>query len=100
MIGDKFMTLIRIFIVILNLTKQTQCQDTCYQEDSFEMLNSEYSYLPVCSSQHISDALRSDVTCAPVPVVISLPWPNNTDVQQMTPTHITVQRLVATPSLE
>ena len=39
--------------------------------------------------------LSSDVSCRPVSVVLALPWPNVTDVQQMTPTHVTVQRWVA-----
>ena len=37
-------------------------------------------------------SLSSDVSCRPVSVVLALPWPNVTDVQQMTPTHVTVQR--------
>jgi len=45
-----------------------------------------------CSRSHITQALAADVTCAPVPVVVSLPWPNVTGVQQMTPTHVTVSR--------
>ena len=39
-----------------------------------------------------SAILSSDVSCRPVSAVLALPWPNVTDVQQMTPTHVTVQR--------
>ena len=45
-----------------------------------------------------SAILSSDVSCRPVSVVLALPWPNVTDVQQMTPTHVTVQRWVELPT--
>ena len=92
MMVDKFMTMIRLLIVILNFSKLCHCDETCFHETSLETLAANYHFKSVCSSDHISDALRSDVQCGPVPIVVTLPWPNATDVQQMTPTHITVQR--------
>ena len=44
------------------------------------------------SNLFTSTILSSDVSCRPVSVVLALPWPNVTEVQQMTPTHVTVQR--------
>jgi len=52
------------------------------------------SYLPatLCSRDHISSSLRGEAPCQPRDKVIVVPWPNNTDVHQLTPTHVTVKR--------
>ena len=79
-----------VIVLLLIQSLATVGADTCDHGDN--VVSSQYEYQPTCSSSHITEALRSDVSCHPVPVVVSLPWPNVTDVQQMTPTHITVQR--------
>ena len=45
-----------------------------------------------CSANLISQAVAaSEVSaCQPRPQVVRLPWPNNTEVHQMTPTHVEV----------
>ena len=34
-------------------------------------------------SAHVSEAVRYDKICSPRPVIVQLPWPNNTNVQQV-----------------
>ena len=48
-----------------------------------------------CSSQHVKSALEETCSCVPRPVVVRLPWPNNTDVHHMTPTHVEVNTAAA-----
>jgi len=52
------------------------------------------TYLPPtrCSQSHISNSLRGEAPCQPRDKVIKVPWPNNTDVHRVTPTHVTVRR--------
>ena len=44
----------------------------------------------LCSSKHIADAVSEVSECKPRPVVVELPWPNNTNIHRMTPTHVEV----------
>jgi len=53
---------------------------------------STYSEHKVCDQKHIKDSLKANVGCKPSRVVLELPWPNSTDIQQMTPTHVEVLR--------
>ena len=48
--------------------------------------------LQQCSGDLISQAVAaSEVSaCLPRPQVVRLPWPNSTEVHQMTPTHVEV----------
>ena len=48
--------------------------------------------LQQCSADLISQAVAaSEVSaCLPRPQVVRLPWPNSTEVHQMTPTHVEV----------
>ena len=68
------------------------CEDTCERERSASTTGVYSAASASCSRAHITSALAEDVSCAPVPVVVSLPWPNVTGVQQMTPTHVAVTR--------
>merc|ERR1712106_249346 len=45
-----------------------------------------------CNRAHISSSLRGQAPCQPRDKVIAIHWPNNTDVHQLTPTHVTVRR--------
>lgn len=56
--------------------------------------SNDVSYLPptTCSKPHISSSLRGSAPCQPRDKVIVVPWPNNTDVHRVTPTHVTVRR--------
>ena len=49
-----------------------------------------------CSSDLISEAVAASElsSCQPRPLAVRLPWPNNTEVHQMTPTHVEVSRLI------
>ena len=77
-------------LILLLAVSVSLCSETC---DSSSSIIAEYSSASAsCSRAHITSALAADVSCAPVPVVVSLPWPNVTGVQQMTPTHVTVTR--------
>jgi len=49
-----------------------------------------YGYFQTCRSHHIRQALQENVMCKPSPTVVQLPLPNNTDVQQMTPTFVEI----------
>jgi len=44
-----------------------------------------------CTRDHIKEAISGISACKPREVVIQLPWPNNTDIQQMTPSHVLIQ---------
>ena len=76
-------------VLTLLLSVSAYLSETC---DSSSISGVYSSSSASCSRSHITQALAADVTCAPVPVVVSLPWPNVTGVQQMTPTHVTVSR--------
>ena len=43
-----------------------------------------------CSSKHIAEAVSEVSECKPRPVIVELPWPNNTNIHRMTPTHVEV----------
>merc|ERR1719285_1447347 len=45
-----------------------------------------------CTKEHISVSLRCTAPCQPRNKVIMVPWPNNTSVDQLTPSHVTVRR--------
>jgi len=45
-----------------------------------------------CTREHIGDSLRGMAPCTPRDKVIPVPWPNNTDVHQLTPSHVVVKR--------
>ena len=78
-------------LILLLAVHSSLCSETC--DSSTSSIIAEYSAASAsCSRAHITSALAADVSCAPVPVVVSLPWPNVTGVQQMTPTHVTVTR--------
>jgi hypothetical protein len=40
-------------------------------------------YAEQCSKEHIQSALAVISQCKPREVVIQLPWPNNTDIQEV-----------------
>ena len=42
-----------------------------------------YVHTAQCSSEHVHSALAVISQCKPREVVIQLPWPNNTDIQQV-----------------
>jgi len=61
---------------------------------AFDIKYGAPTYLPptTCSQAHISNSLRGEAPCHPRDKVIKVPWPNNTDVHRVTPTHVTVRR--------
>lgn len=52
----------------------------------------KYNDAVTCSSEHIIFSLRGSAPCQPRDKVIKIPLPNNTLVDQLTPTHVTVLR--------
>jgi len=64
----------------------------CPSVDEEAILVEEYNRLASCPAKHISSALSSNARCRLQTTVVTLPWPNSTLVQQMTPTHVAVQR--------
>jgi len=52
------------------------------------------SYLPpvTCTKNHEMSVIRSKVHCQPRPRLVRLPWPNDTSVHKMTPSHVEVNR--------
>jgi len=45
-----------------------------------------------CSREHITQSLRGLAPCQPRDKVIPVPWPNNTDIHQLSPSHVVVRR--------
>jgi len=72
---------------IIHVTVVTFCA-------AFDIEYGAPTYLPptTCSQAHISNSLRGEAPCHPRDKVIKVPWPNNTDVHRVTPTHVTVRR--------
>lgn len=75
-------------IVVLILTSITAVVNS---ECSLSVNNVQFESKS-CSAQHTETALSETCSCVPRPVVVRLPWPNNTDVHHMTPTHVQVYR--------
>jgi len=46
----------------------------------------------ICNREHISSAVRGGAACTARDKVIPVPWPNNTLVHQLAPTHVVVRR--------
>jgi len=86
------MKLLSPVILVLFLHISCSLCEKCESEDDLSLLKSSYIGHSKCSQNHIKNSLQSNIGCKPVPVVLELPWPNNTEIQQMTPTHISVQR--------
>ena len=76
----------RLVVLVLILTVSTECSEYQYCEDVPTIL----SQLQACDGGHVSKSLRQNTECRPRPVIMRLPWPNNTDVQQMTPSYVQV----------
>merc|ERR1712044_112201 len=64
------------------------CNGLC--ESDYSLSTSTFGFFQTCRSNHIKQALQKNIMCKPSPVIVKLPWPNNTDIQQMTPTHVEV----------
>ena len=45
-----------------------------------------------CSQQHVRASLRGLAACVPRDKVIAVPWPNNTDIHRVSPSHVLVRR--------
>ena len=96
------MFLFVMIVAILLRTKEAWSHFQC----TSDQVHIKYKQRGVCTSDHVKDSIKSDQICSPRPVIIQLPWPNNTDIQQvniimnisshtiilfkMSPTHISV----------
>jgi len=76
-------------VLLLLLTFSSSSLGDC-PEDQLDW--SSYGYFQTCRSHHIKQALQENVLCRPSPVIVKLPLPNNTDIQQMTPTHVEIMQ--------
>ena len=79
-------------LLVLSSLSSVRSEGSACPGEDHPLVHSQYSYEASCSNQHIGEALRANVGCRLVETVVELPWPNNTLVQQMTPTHILVSR--------
>ena len=50
---------------------------------SMDPVHVAYNYSAACTSAHVREAVRYDKMCSPRPVIVQLPQPNNTNVQQV-----------------
>lgn len=64
------------------------CEGLC--ESELTLTTSNFGFFQTCRSNHIKQALKKNILCKPSPVIMKLPWPNNTNIQQMTPTHVEI----------
>jgi len=46
----------------------------------------------ICSNKHVKDSLKGVAPCIARDKVIPVPWPNNTDIHQLSPSHVVVKR--------
>ena len=53
----------------------------CGAEDGLDP--GSYGFFQTCRASHVQQALQRNVVCRPGPVVVRLPLPNNTDIQQV-----------------
>ena len=64
-------------IFVLASTLASKCDQKEFQTEF------TFSQTEICSSDHISASLETTQDCKPRPVILQLPWPNNTNVQQV-----------------
>ena len=74
------MTTVIVLIVVL-LIVFTECSQYC--EDVNYLESTMFSQMQACEGSHVRKSLRQNTECKPRPVIMRLPWPNNTDVQQV-----------------
>ena len=89
---NRLMMITLVWLTVLTTQCLAVSSGGCGSEDQVVVVTSDYKYESTCSNKHIGEALRANVGCRLVETVVALPWPNNTLVQQMTPTHISVSR--------
>ena len=75
-------TMLHRLMTVSVLLRLTRCCSLSSSETVFEARE--------CSAEHVKTALEETCSCVPRPVVVRLPWPNNTEVHHMTPTHVEV----------
>ena len=57
------------------------CEGRC--ESELTLTTSNFGFFQTCRSTHIKQALKKNILCKPSPVIMKLPWPNNTNIQQV-----------------
>merc|ERR1719429_370068 len=80
--------MILLSIVTLFLTTGALASTQCSSEDDLDW--GSYGYFQTWRTQHIKQALQENVRCKPSATIVQLPLPNNTDIQQMTPTFVEI----------
>ena len=75
-----------VLLVLGMLLVVTECSHYQYCEE----VTTTFSQLQACDGQHVRKSLKQNTECKPRPMIVRLPWPNNTDVQQMTPSYVEV----------
>ena len=76
---------------MLNMFFSELSLGSSYQDDS-SSFTTHYQYQAECRTNHIAKSLESGAPCQPRDKVIRVPLPNNTVVDQLTPTHVSVRR--------
>ena len=76
------MTRMWLLVLPLLVTVVVVRTEVC-EEEAGSLLQSSYTAHRTCTQKHIKQSLKSNVGCKPVTVVLELPWPNNTAVQQV-----------------
>ena len=72
-----------ILIFLLLLVSPSFSDDKICDVENEMAVISSYSEHKVCDQKHIKDSLKANVGCKPSRVVLELPWPNSTDIQQV-----------------
>ena len=71
-----------LFVVIFGCCECIS-SEKCEDESNLAVLKSSYTAHRTCSQKHIKNSLKSNIGCKPMTVVLELPWPNDTDIQQV-----------------
>merc|ERR1712025_1477854 len=81
------MVLFVVIVVIFSKPEKVWSHISC----TMDQAKVKYNYRrDVCTPDHVKEAIKSNKICSPRPVIVQLPWPNNTNVQQMSPQHISL----------
>eukprot|EP00092_Neocalanus_flemingeri_P008841 GFUD01009515.1.p1 GENE.GFUD01009515.1~~GFUD01009515.1.p1 ORF type:complete len:364 (+),score=64.00 GFUD01009515.1:123-1214(+) len=80
-------SVIVVIVIVTLLIVYTECSQYC---EDLDLESTTFSPMQSCDDRHIRKSLKQNMECKPRPVIMRLPWPNNTDVQQMSPSYIEV----------
>ena len=80
-------TMIILLLLLLGiLLEVSKCSHYC------DDVSTSFSDSQTCDEGHVRDSLRQNTECRPRPIIMRLPWPNNTNIQQMTPSYVEINQ--------